>query len=115
LSELSCTPTLDGLIAYEDAVGQLVAAAVPLAGRREVDLRQALGCVLAEPVVSTIDVPGWDYSAMDGYAVRAADCKAEGVVLSVSQRVPAGASPEPLTAGTAARIFTGGRQHSPAW
>jgi molybdopterin molybdotransferase len=107
LSELSCTPTLDGLIAYEDAIEQLVAAAVPLTGRLEVDLREALGYVLAEPVTSTIDVPGWDYSAMDGYAVRAADCAAEDIALPVSQRVPAGASPEPLAAGTAARIFTG--------
>jgi len=107
LSELSCTPTLAGLIAYEDAIEQLVAAAVPLTGRLEVDLREALGYVLAEPVMSTVDVPGWDYSAMDGYAVRAADCAVGDIVLPVSQRVPAGASPEPLATGTAARIFTG--------
>ena len=107
MSELSCTPTLDGLIPYEDAVEQLVAAAAPLKGRLSVGLREALGCVLAKPVVSTIDVPGWDYSAMDGYAVRAADCGAQGITLPVSQRVPAGASPLPLEAGTAARIFTG--------
>ncbi len=107
MSQPSCTPTLDGLIPYEDAVRQLVAAAVPLADRRSVDLREALGQVLAEAVVSTIDVPGWDYSAMDGYAVRAADCAAGDVELPVSQRVPAGASPAPLEAGTAARIFTG--------
>jgi len=107
LSQPSCTPTLDGLIPYEDAVQKLVAAAVPLADRGRVDLREALGQVLAEPVVSTIDVPGWDYSAMDGYAVRASDCIAEGVGLPVSQRVPAGAAPSPLEPGTAARIFTG--------
>jgi molybdopterin molybdotransferase len=107
LSELSCTPTLDGLLPYEAAVEQLVAAAIPLSGRESVGLRDGLGHVLAEPVVSTIDVPGWDYSAMDGYAVCAADCPAEGLSLPVSQRIPAGASPQPLVAGTAARIFTG--------
>ena len=107
MSELSCTPTLDGLLPYEAAVEQLVAAAVPLSGRESVGLRDGLGHVLAEPVVSTIDVPGWDYSAMDGYALCAADCPAEGVSLPVSQRIPAGASPQPLVAGTAARIFTG--------
>ena len=107
MSELSCTPTLQGLLSYEDAVERLVAAARPLSGRLSVGLRDALGHVLAEPVVSSIDVPGWDYSAMDGYAVRAADCAVEGVELPVSQRVPAGASPDRLTPGTVARIFTG--------
>jgi len=107
LTELSCTPTLDGLLPYEDAVERLVAAAVPLVERVPVGLRDALGHVLAEPVISGIDVPGWDYSAMDGYAVRAADCTVAGVELPVSQRIPAGASPAPLTAGSAARIFTG--------
>jgi len=107
LSELSCTPTLDGLLPYEEAVERLVAAAVPLSDRAAVGLRDALGQVLAEPVTSGIDVPGWDYSAMDGYAVRAVDCAAAGVELPVSQRVPAGASPTLLVGGTAARIFTG--------
>jgi len=107
LAQPSCTPTLDGLIPYPEAVQQLVAAAVPLAERRRVVLREALGEVLAEAVVSTIDVPGWDYSAMDGYAVRGLDCPAADIELPVSQRVPAGASPSPLEPGTAARIFTG--------
>jgi len=103
----SCTPTLDGLIVYEEAVDRLVAAARPLPGRQRVDLRHALGRVLAESVDSRIDVPGWDYSAMDGYAVRAADCAGSGVELPVSQRIPAGVAPGPLRPGSAARIFTG--------
>jgi len=107
LSELSCTPTLDGLLSYDQAVEQLVAAAVPIVERQQVALREALGRVLAEPVVSTIDVPGWDYSAMDGYALRAGDCAAPGAELPLSQRLPAGAAPQPLEPGTAARIFTG--------
>jgi len=57
--------------------------------------------------MSTIDVPGWDNSAMDGYAVRSADLAASGGRLPVSQRIPAGAVGPPLESGTAARIFTG--------
>lgn len=103
----SCTPTLDGLTGYDEAVSRLVDAAAPLTEVESIPLTEALGRVLVEPVRSALDVPGWDYSAMDGYAVRAAECTAEGVVLPVSQRVPAGAAPAPLQPGTAARIFTG--------
>jgi molybdopterin molybdotransferase len=107
LSELSCTPTLDGLLSFEAAVDRLVGAATPITGRMTVGLRQALGRVLAEPLVSSIDVPGWDYSAMDGYAVRASECAVSGAHLPISQRLPAGVSPQPLQPGTVARIFTG--------
>lgn len=106
-AELGCTPTLHGLKRYEDAVEQLAAAARPIADTVDLDLRAALGAVLAEPVVSPIDVPGWDYSAMDGYALAAGTGLGAGTELRVSQRVPAGASPDPLAAGSAARIFTG--------
>jgi molybdopterin molybdotransferase len=74
---------------------------------REVVLEDAPGGVLAVDVLSPIDVPGYDNSQMDGYALRAADARATGVVLPVSQRVPAGMQPAPLVAGSAARIFTG--------
>ncbi|MCB1774705.1 MAG: molybdopterin molybdotransferase MoeA [Gammaproteobacteria bacterium] len=107
VADNSCTPTLDGLVGYDEAVQRLVAKAGRLGGRREVGLREALGEVLAESVISRIDVPGWDYSAMDGYAVRADECASAPVTLPVSQRVPAGAVPSPLAEGTAARIFTG--------
>ena len=107
MSAPSCTPTLDGLTSYEDAVARLADAAVALADAESVALTAAVGRVLAAPVVSTLDVPGWDYSAMDGYAVRADDCTAAGSLLPVSQRVPAGTVPQPLQAATAARIFTG--------
>ena len=67
----------------------------------------ALGRVLAEPVVSPLDVPPADNTSMDGYALRAADVPAAGTVLPVAQRIPAGTVGEPLRPGTAARIFTG--------
>jgi molybdopterin molybdotransferase len=95
------------LLTYEQALERLLAAAQPVADVETVPLRAALGRVLAEPVASAVDVPGWDYSAMDGYAVRAADLDEAGGVLPVSQRIPAGTEPAPLLAGSAARIFTG--------
>lgn len=70
-----------------------------------VPLSQALGRVLAEPVVSGVQVPPFDNSAVDGYAVHLGSLA--GSSCSISQRIPAGASPESLVAGTAARIFTG--------
>jgi molybdopterin molybdotransferase len=67
----------------------------------------ALGRVLAEDVRARVHVPPGDNSAMDGYALRAADVPVAGTVLPVSQRIPAGTVGGPLAAGTAARIFTG--------
>jgi molybdopterin molybdotransferase len=67
----------------------------------------ALGRVLAADVVSPLDVPPHDNSAMDGYALRVADVKEVGTVLPVSQRIAAGSMGQPLQPGTAARIFTG--------
>jgi molybdopterin molybdotransferase len=67
----------------------------------------ALGRVLAADVVAAVHVPPADNSAMDGYALRAADVPAAGSVLPVSQRIAAGQVGTPLQPGTAARIFTG--------
>jgi len=107
MSAPSCTPTLSGLKSYEEALDLLLSHAEPVSQIERVPLSAALGRVLAEPVSSLIDVPGWDYSAMDGYAVRAADVPAPGTALPISQRIPAGSSPQPLAPGSAARIFTG--------
>jgi molybdopterin molybdotransferase len=95
-------------LSVEAALALLLEQARPIADTAPVDLADALGRVLAEPVPSPIDQPAWDNSAMDGYAVRAADvaAAADGV-LAVSQRIPAGAVAEPLAPGSAARIFTG--------
>lgn len=60
--------------------------------------------VLAEEVIARLDVPPFDNSAMDGYALHHADA---GMQLPVAQRIVAGTSPEPLARGTCARIFTG--------
>ena len=75
-------------------------------------LRDALDLVLAEDVTSPIDLPAWDNSAMDGYAVRATDVAAADperrVTLSVLESVAAGRFPtRPIGPGEATRIFTG--------
>jgi len=69
-------------------------------------LLPARGRVLAKDQVASVDVPPWDNSAMDGYALRAADLKPDKPLV-ISQTIPAGKFPSPLLAGTAARIFTG--------
>lgn len=97
-----------GLMPVEEAVERLLAAAKPLAGSQSVPLAEARGRVLAADLVSPLDVPPHDNSAMDGYAVSTADLASSGETgLPVSQRVTAGTTGERLAPGTAARIFTG--------
>lgn len=95
------------MLSFEAALDQLLAAAKPVADIEQVATEDALGRVLAEALVSSLDLPPLDNSAMDGYALRAADVTHAGVRLPVSQRIAAGSVPEPLEPGTAARIFTG--------
>ena len=102
------TPPRPPLRPLDDALAELLAQARPLAGHaRRVATFDADGRVLAEDLVSPLQVPPQDNSSMDGYAVRSAEIADEGVPLPVSQRIPAGAAAQPLQPGTAARIFTG--------
>ena len=94
------------LISADDALARLLAAVAPTGRTETVSTPEAWGRVLARDVVSTVNVPPEDNSAMDGYAVRLADL-ASGATLPVSQRIAAGQVSQPLAAGTAARIFTG--------
>ena len=89
-----------------EAARLIVSEIQPLApGRRP--LREALDAVLAEDVSSPLDLPPWDNSAMDGYAVRSADVR-EGAELDVIETIPAGQFPsKPVGPGQATRIFTG--------
>jgi molybdopterin molybdotransferase len=73
-----------------------------------VPLQSALHRILAESVVSKLDFPHWDNSAMDGYAVRWADLQAGIDHLQVVSEIPAGVAPtKNIDPGQAARIFTG--------
>lgn len=65
------------------------------------------GRVLATDIQATLDLPPADNSAMDGYAVRAADAARTPVTLPVQQRCFAGEAPEALRPGQAIRLFTG--------
>ncbi len=97
-------------------------AAAEAAGKILVDIRcqpalripldDALGSVLAEDVVSQLDIPAWTNSAMDGYAARGEDVRgateARPVRLKVVEHLPAGRFPtRPIRKGECARIFTG--------
>lgn len=97
------------LLSLDDALSRLAeaGAAHAIVVAEEVSTFDALGRVLAADVLSTLDVPPGDNSSMDGYALRAADVRAPGTVLPVSQRLPAGVVGQPLQPGTAVRIFTG--------
>jgi len=71
-------------------------------------LTAAPGLVLGTDLLAPLDLPPFANSAMDGYAVRAADVRSVPVILPVSQDIPAGRTDvAPLESGTAARIMTG--------
>lgn len=95
-----------GLLNVDEALERLLQGVVGVEEKEQIATLDALGRVLAAPQLSKIDVPPMDNSAMDGYAVRVVDC-AGGAKLRISQRIAAGDIAQPLSAGTAARIFTG--------
>ncbi|MBW8307382.1 MAG: molybdopterin molybdotransferase MoeA [Thiobacillus sp.] len=95
------------MLTADQLLDALLERAHGVTGTETVSVVDALGRVLAAPQTSAITVPPLDNSAMDGYAVRAADVVVPGVRLPVSQRILAGAVGTPLVPGTAARIFTG--------
>lgn len=95
------------MISVEEALRRLLEPLKPLAAE-QVALPDAFGRVLAEPVVARRTQPPAALSAMDGYAVRAADVKQVPARLRVVGAVPAGQSYDRrLSAGEAVRIFTG--------
>lgn len=95
------------LMPVEDALERLLsmAEAAPIREGQSLPLAECDGRVLAARLVSTLDLPPWPNSAMDGYALRLSDWTGEPLV--ESQRIFAGTAPEPLVPGTCARIFTG--------
>jgi len=96
-----------GLMPLDEALATLLARAQASTEVQSVATFDADGRVLAQDLVSELQVPPHDNSAMDGYALRVADVPQAGVVLPVTQRIAAGSSGAPLQPGTAARIFTG--------
>jgi len=98
-------------LAAADAARRILAAVRPQPSLR-VPLDDALDSVLAEDIVSPLDIPAWTNSAMDGYAARGDDVRGASqnapVRLRVIEELPAGRFPtRPVGSGECARIFTG--------
>ena len=95
------------LKSLDQALGELLALAEPLAPPESVLTFDADGRVLAADLLSGLDVPAHDNSSMDGYAVRCSDWPGADTCLQVSQRIAAGSSGHLLAPASVARIFTG--------
>src|SRR5438105_2196989 len=111
LREASCADDYDPNSMPVAKARELIASFLaPVTAIERVHVRNALGRVLAEDIVSPIAVPGHDNSAMDGYALRFADLKSEGE--TVLKRVGESFAGKPwngsIGAGQCVRIFTGG-------
>lgn len=95
------------MIGVDEARQRLRSGCRVLVESETVGLRACLGRILAADIVSAINVPPADNSAMDGYALRHDDWRGADHPLEISQRITAGSAPVALKQGTAARIFTG--------
>ena len=79
---VSCIDGYDAdALRVDKALEAIRACLIPVAETETVPTRESLGRVLAQEIVPSIDVPGHDNSAMDGFAVRSADLKKEEIVL----------------------------------
>ena len=94
------------MLTADQLLSELLDRARALTATETIATEASLGRVLAVTQVSAITVPPLDNSAMDGYALRAAECHTDQPLL-VSQRIAAGHVGEPLQIASAARIFTG--------
>lgn len=96
------------LIPVDQVIETLLERVEPVKDKKSVILDEACGRVLAEDILSPLDVPPADNSAMDGYALNVDDPDIEeGGVYPVSDRIAAGQVGQSLRPGTMARIFTG--------
>jgi molybdopterin molybdotransferase len=94
------------MVTFEDACQLILSSITPL-GSERVELLKSLKRVLASNVVAPWDMPRCDNSAMDGYAVRAVDCR-ESATLQIAGYIPAGgAAAMALEPGFAIKIMTG--------
>ena len=99
----------DSLMSADDALSFLIDAAIITNKTETVSLDNSLGRVLAKDIHSTINVPGFDNSAMDGYTIALNDNQVaqENLSFDVVDRIAAGSTGNDLKIGNAARIFTG--------
>lgn len=103
-----CFATGDRLMPINEALALIAERVACVVEPETVPLAEADGRVLAAAAISGVNLPPFDNSAVDGYAVRAADLAAGAdTVLPVVGRVAAGQDPEAAGRGEAVRIFTG--------
>ena len=100
------------MLSVAQAESTILQIVQPLIDQEIISLVQAQQRILASDIVSTLDFPYWDNSAMDGYAVCYEDIKEcnpeQSVILDIVTEIPAGICPQlTLGPGQAARIFTG--------
>ncbi|NVK19562.1 MAG: molybdopterin molybdotransferase MoeA [Methylocystaceae bacterium] len=105
----SCFATQGKMMPLDDARALLKETIKPLAGTTTVSLRDAMGKILAEDIIAKQDVPPYNNSAMDGYAIRFGDLKLDSETkLPITARIAAGHPLDrPANPGEALRIFTG--------
>jgi len=97
------------MMSADSALDFLLKAAVAPSKTEVVGLDNALGRILSEDINSSINVPGFDNSAMDGYTIALGSEHLDTTYLrfSIVDRIPAGSTGNELSDGCAARIFTG--------
>jgi len=108
MSACGCDGPGQSLRPVDQAIAELLSLLPAALPSEAVALSDAAGRVLAEDVRAPLPMPAWDNSAMDGYALRAADVPAAGACLPLAGRIAAGDSGlHVLPVGHAVRIFTG--------
>ena len=104
----ACFVNQASMLSVDEAIDRLLVDASPLADKEQISVFDLNNRVLVDDLSSPINVPGFDNSAMDGYALRVEDvatAKKDGLL--IAQRIAAGSVGTPLVAKTCARIFTG--------
>ena len=94
------------MITPEEACARILAA-IPKAATESVSLTSALGRYAAQSVLATRPLPSCDFSAMDGYAIHAADCNGTPTLNVIGEHAAGTATMLHLQPGQAIRIFTG--------
>lgn len=94
------------MISFEQALERVLESVRPF-GPERVSVSRAAGRILAERVVADLDLPPFDATAMDGWAVRASEASPAPARLRAAGAFGAGAAAGPLPAGGAAKVMTG--------
>lgn len=93
---------------FDEALAHLIQQANPTNKTETISITDAQGRILAEDIVSSINVPPHDNSTMDGYALKLASLQTTDT-FTISQRIAAGEIGTALADNTVARIFTGAK------